>query len=261
MADNDCTFDLERLRRLAQALAETTDLNKVKSLRDKAEAARKHIQRSRLGQRLKNVAAEIKLRAERRAGELLSELIPHGGNRRSNGCGRNLRLVDVGIDANQSARWRREAAVPEAVFEQYLSVANELGHDVTASGLLRLARAADDGRNGHQRTESACVKSDGSRGQSCDADVSDLFFLNRAGPQASTSAGLVSEGRIREVLVEVANHRDLLAGILAPICEGRRNQSLPLSQRRIIARLLTDIQGLIHRLERMWFAVDGNREG
>ena len=261
MTGNERTFDLESLRRLAQALAETTDLNEVKSLRDKAEAARKYIQRNHLGQRLKNVAAEIKLRAERRAGELLSELNPHGGNRRSNGCGRKLRLVDVGIDANQSARWRREAAVPEAVFEQYLRVANELGHDVTASGLLRLARAAAGARNGHQRTESACVKSNGSPSQSCDPDVSDLFCLNRAGPQASPSVGLVSDGRIRELFVEVANHRDLLADILAPICEGRRNLSLPLSQRRIIARLLSDIQGLIRRLERMWFADDGIREG
>lgn len=261
MAGNEQTFDSESLRRLAQALAETTDLNEVKSIRDKAEAARKHIQRTHLGQRLENIAAEVKLCAERRAGKLLSELNPHGGNRRSNGSGRNLRLVDVGIDANQSARWRREAAVPEAVFEQYLSMANELGHDVTASGLLRLARAATDGRNGHKRTESACVKSNDTPDQSCDPDVSDLFRLNRARPQASTSAGLVSDGRVCEVLVEVANHRDLLAGILAPICEGRRNPSLPLSQRRIIARLLSDIQGLIRRLERMWFEDDGNREG
>ena len=107
-------FDLKILNRVAQALAETKDLKELKSLRDKAEAARQYIENARLGQSLQNYAAELKLRAERRIGKLLIELIPHGGNRRSSSHDGNLKLADLGINANQSSRWRRETAVPEA---------------------------------------------------------------------------------------------------------------------------------------------------
>ena len=251
-------FDLKILNRVAQALAETNDLKEVKSLRDKAEAASQYIANARLGQNLQNLAAAVKLRAERRIGQLLRELIPHGGNRRSSRHHADLKLSDLGIDSSQSSRWRREAAVPEAVFEQYLTLANKLGQDITARGLLRLARTMTNGRTSDQRTEFGCAQSSDTP-VPCDVDVSDLLYRNRE--KGSTCASDASEARIHELLTEMSNHRDLLAGILAPICDGRCDLTLLLSQRHIIARLLSDIQSLIRRIERMWFADEGNREG
>jgi hypothetical protein len=61
---------------------------------------------------------EIKLRVERRAGELLGEMDgkgSHGGDRKSS---RTMRLENFGITKSQSSRWQTEASVPEAVFSK-----------------------------------------------------------------------------------------------------------------------------------------------
>jgi hypothetical protein len=250
-------FDLRILNRFAQALAETKDLREVKSLRDKADAARKYIANARLGQKLQNLAAALKLRAERRIGQLLRELIPHGGNRRSSRHRADLRLSDLGIDSSQSSRWRREAAVPEAVFEQYLGMANEFGQDITSQGLLRLARTMTDGRPRHSRSDSACSESTDSSSRSCDSGGSELFRRNGTCGPHTTFGGEAKDGPIRELLVEMSNHRNLLASILEPICEGKSRLKLPLSQRRIIARLLAEIEWLIQRLEKRWLNDSG----
>ena len=97
--------ELKVLDKLAHALAETRNLTEIKSLRDKAEAARKYAQSAALSLKIQNRAAELKLLAERRAGELLNELVAHGGNRRSSSHTENLKLSDLGIDHNQSSRW------------------------------------------------------------------------------------------------------------------------------------------------------------
>ena len=71
----------------------------------------------------RNQCAEIKLRAERRAGEMLGEVIHRGGKPNTHGG----RLVDFGIDQNQSKRWRLEASVSEDVFERYLAEKKDAG--------------------------------------------------------------------------------------------------------------------------------------
>ena len=45
--------------------------------------------------------------------------------------------------------------MPEAVFEQYLSVANKLGQDITSSGLLRLAQMMSNGKPTRARNGSS----------------------------------------------------------------------------------------------------------
>ncbi len=89
----------------------------VKAIRDKAESARKRAQREQLGVLIENRAAELKLRAERRLGQLLDRLAPRGGDRRSSS--RNYAgpvLVQLGVTHNQSSRWRREASLPDREF-------------------------------------------------------------------------------------------------------------------------------------------------
>jgi hypothetical protein len=221
----------ERLRRIAAALAGTSDLTEVKSLRDEAEAARKQIQRARLGRPLQNVAAEIKLRAQRRAGTLLIELIPHGGNRRSCRCGSKLRLADVGIDANQSARGRRHAAVPEAVFEKYITTANELGDEITSQGLLRLARNDARGRR-PTRFRFAAPR---------------VAF--RSGERFTDDEALPADEQIRELFMELMNHGRLLAELMRPVGDGRCLCTLPAAQRRAIARLIGETDRLVRHLD------------
>ena len=56
-----------------QALALATSIDEVKEIRDKAEALRAYVRQQGEGLEMQNQCAEIKLRAERRAGEILSE--------------------------------------------------------------------------------------------------------------------------------------------------------------------------------------------
>jgi hypothetical protein len=65
-------------------------------------------------------AAELKLRAERRAGEILAEINPrkHTGRPGKNSSHRERSfLADLGIDRNQSSCWQQEAKLPTEDFE------------------------------------------------------------------------------------------------------------------------------------------------
>ena len=75
---------LALLDQARHAIATAESMDEVKDIRDKAEAARKYAESASLGLEAQNYAAEVKLRAERKAGELIAQLKLHGGDRRSN---------------------------------------------------------------------------------------------------------------------------------------------------------------------------------
>jgi len=126
--------DLNRLDDIIRSLATISDFKEVKGICDRAESARRDAVRAGLGLKIRNRAA--KLRAERRAGELLTSLVKRGGDHKSSARHNALTLAQLGIDHNRSTRWQHQSAVPEAAFEQYLKAANELGKEITARGLL-----------------------------------------------------------------------------------------------------------------------------
>ena len=70
---------LAKLSAATYALAEAKTLDDVKRIIDIAEAARTYARAAKLGLEAANHAAEVKLRAERKAGELLAQLerAPH----------------------------------------------------------------------------------------------------------------------------------------------------------------------------------------
>lgn len=90
---------------------------------------------------MQNSAAEIKLRAERKAGELLAAMPKQDG-----GDAARLRtqsrpvtevpptLEEIGISRMQSSRWQLEALVPEPVFEDYLEATKDAGEEITTAG-------------------------------------------------------------------------------------------------------------------------------
>jgi len=258
MSNKPPAFELTVLNRVFQALAEAKDLKEVKALRDKAEAARQYARSSAMSQQIQNHAAELKLLAERRAGQLLDDLVPHGGKRTASSQHGNLTLAELGINANQSSRWRREAAVPEPIFKQYVSAANELGRDITSQGLLRIGRklavrggtpsAQDDSHDPAIRRQVGSKKSH--------TEV-------KRPPRHHNGSATVSPVSRRdsnfelphEILSELQNHRDLLAKILEPIC-GRDRATLELSERRLVSRLLADLKQLFSRLQQQLQAIE-----
>lgn len=108
-----------------RALAEAKAVDEVKDLRDKAEAMRIYAMQAK-NKTLEIDAAEIRIRAERRLGEMISQQketvgLNPGGN--PNLTPRDQRevmtptLKEVGISHDLSSRAQKLAAVPEAEFE------------------------------------------------------------------------------------------------------------------------------------------------
>jgi hypothetical protein len=140
-------FTLTKFEAAKHALAEAHRVDEVKAIRDKAEALRAYFKQQGESLVMQNQAAEIKLRAERKAGILLAEMEKaHGGGNGSNqyvksnqshdvtGC--SPTLADIGITRMQSYRFQRVARIPERLFEQYIEQTLLTGGELTTRGLL-----------------------------------------------------------------------------------------------------------------------------
>ncbi len=133
---------LEQGRRL---LAEARTIGEVMNLRDYAEQARHWARQRGMSLEAMNDAAELKIRAERRIGEMLRSggLGRHGGNRKSSAM---LALEDVGLTGRQSSRYLKVASVQEADFEAHVSEMRQAGGELTTAGVYRLAQAIAQGQ-------------------------------------------------------------------------------------------------------------------
>src|SRR5208282_4171463 len=116
------TVALIRYDAARRALAAAHRVDEVKAIRDKAEAVRTYAKLAGDLQ-LQNQACEIRLRAERRAGQLLLEMEKNPG-RRGEGRPRKdgtkftrsasasaypPKLEDIGVSKDQSSKWQRLA--------------------------------------------------------------------------------------------------------------------------------------------------------
>lgn len=109
-----------------RAIAEAVAVDEVKGLRDKAEAMR-HYARQSKNHDLEIKCAELRIRAERRLGELIRDRKKTTGLATgARGIGPNAvpseyrnkpTLTDWGVDKKLSSRAQKLAAVPEAKFE------------------------------------------------------------------------------------------------------------------------------------------------
>lgn len=126
--------ELRLLEQTRQLLAEASSIDEIKEIRDKAEALRMYCQQANESLDLQNAYAELKARAERKAGRLLTST-KKKANRHSSDCS----LQELGIEATQSHRWQRIASIPDADFERHISETKEQAKELTTASLLRLA--------------------------------------------------------------------------------------------------------------------------
>lgn len=136
-----------------RALAAAHRVDEVKAIRDKAEAVRTYPQQAR-DLEMQNMAAEIRIRAERRAGQLLLDMEKNPGTRgegrpRKDGTIRRSSratanpptLEEIGISKDQSAKWQKIALlVDDVTFEKALIQAREKNGELTTAALLREIR-------------------------------------------------------------------------------------------------------------------------
>jgi hypothetical protein len=102
----------------------------------------------------RNDAAEIKLRAERRAGEMLKEGAENGDRAKPGNPQWSqaetiapVKLAEIGINKTQSSRWQCIASIPEEKFEQRIRETKaKPGAELTTQAVLRVAKRAETGR-------------------------------------------------------------------------------------------------------------------
>ena len=131
-------FDMAR-----RALAEASTLDEVKCVRDQAEAMRLYLKQQSGSHEMQNHAAAIKLRAERRLGEMLSVTPLHRGGRNQlhDVSGSLPTLAAIGVTPIQSHRWQLAAAVPEPVFEQHIErVLAQPSGELTSAAVVKMGR-------------------------------------------------------------------------------------------------------------------------
>jgi hypothetical protein len=211
------------------ALARSESFDEIKDIRDKAEALRQYARNAKASLTLQNRVSELKLRAERLAGELLQAMSLHGGDRRSDTSRSRPTLDELGISHNQSNRWQKEAMVPEPEFCAFVAVAQKEGHELTSASLLRLAanRFAENSKKQ-------------------DADPGELSIpATDATPRADRDAG-----QPQEIIAEIRNHCETLDGILSPLYDGVDPAQFHSCVGRALQRLVREIKSLLGELER-----------
>jgi N6-adenosine-specific RNA methylase IME4 len=123
-----------------RALAEAHRIDEVKSIRDKAVAMQAYARQAK-DTKLITQATEIRMRAERRAGELLAAMEKNKGvvardkKGETRGSGGKPRveeppkLADLGVSKTQSSRWQKLAALDADKFEHHVERAGVNAYD------------------------------------------------------------------------------------------------------------------------------------
>ena len=132
-----------KLAEIRRALGKTAILRRIIELRERVKELLRRLRTSTSDRKLSNRAAELKLRAERKAGELLANLRLRGGDHKSTRAARKTRkqtLDRLGISRKHSADWQLEALLPEEDFVSYLRRAAAEGKGPSSHGLQALAK-------------------------------------------------------------------------------------------------------------------------
>jgi hypothetical protein len=107
---------LVRYDAMCRAIAAAYKVDEVKDIRDKARAIEMYARQAQ-NTEAERQAIEIRLRAERKCGEMLSGEIDRAPRGRPTKMSDDATLSDLHISRDQSSQWQRLAAIPAEQFE------------------------------------------------------------------------------------------------------------------------------------------------
>lgn len=133
---------LIHFERARAALEKASRVDEAKDIRDKAEAARAYAKQVGLSLELQNKCCELKLRAERKLGQILAKTPRQrpGEYKRSQDATVSPSLKALGITKSQSSRWQTLARLPKRAFDGHICAILDGGRELTSSGALKLAK-------------------------------------------------------------------------------------------------------------------------
>jgi len=140
----------ERPEDFYRALESAEYIGEVKRLRDLAAAAQQYAKTARLGLDKQNIAAEAKIRAEYKAGQMLSQMPKmDGGDAKRKSLGLDFTMKassykEMGIEENEAVRWQRMARLQEAILNAYIQGVKDGRAELTSIGVLRLAKEKEN---------------------------------------------------------------------------------------------------------------------
>lgn len=196
---------LAHLDRAKAEIALAEDVEEVKDLRDKAEALRIYQKQAGAGLEIQNRCAEIKIRAERRAGELLAEVPRSTAGRRvknSTHAGGNFAttLKEHGIPPTTAERWQEIASIDEDTFEAEIAKTKGEKKELTSSQMVRKAKSV---RRSKEKTSVKTAFSDNRETQVVDdivAQLQSIAIVIRSDLSSWTEG---NQERVNEALVDV----------------------------------------------------------
>lgn len=138
------TTQLVRYEQARSALAAVHSYDEVKDIMNLAERAEVYARQANDSDLIK-YATEIRVRAQRRAGEMLAqtEKAPAGRpsvNRSNDTTNSPATLSDMGITKDQSSNWQTLAAMSDEHFEATVEAAKDTAGEVTTAFMLREAK-------------------------------------------------------------------------------------------------------------------------
>ncbi|MCL4518421.1 MAG: hypothetical protein M1587_04415, partial [Thaumarchaeota archaeon] len=129
------------------------------------EVLRQYARQQKLSLEMQNTCAEIKIRAERRGGEILVGLDKNPGGQAEHksyvsqqGTGTNPKLSDLGISRNQSSRWQAIASIPLQQFEERMDSLKGNGKELTSTEMLSYAGYLHRERERQKKREEAAAR-------------------------------------------------------------------------------------------------------
>ena len=140
---------LETWDSLRAAIDQAHSLLDLKSIRVQAEAYRYALKLAGEAPEVVRKACQIKLRAERRAGELMQQMPKQGPGeyQRPHLGGVAPTYEEMDINSREASKWQRIASIPDDEFENWMNTAK----DITTSGALQVAKV-------HQRERASVMK-------------------------------------------------------------------------------------------------------